>query len=62
MQGDEMEPSEVGFDIAGSNAASHPEEVLEAGMAVIDSTDVEFAANAFSGCLIESLRAAAQGG
>ena len=43
VKSDEMEPAQGAVEVLGGDAASASEEVLEAGAAVVDGLDVEFA-------------------
>ena len=55
-----MEPAQVAAEVLGGDATSLPEEILEAGMAIVDGVDVDVATGALAVRLIEYLMTDAQ--
>ena len=57
-----MEPSQVRSEVSGGDAAPCPEEILEAGMAIVDGVDVQIAPHPLASGLVERFVTDAQGG
>src|SRR3954471_24981374 len=57
-----MEPAQVTGEVLGGNTAAGPEKILQPRVTIVDGLDVEFAADALTGSLVEDFVGDAQGG